>query len=637
MFDSRSSLGRWRLFELENYFKGSLLTMGIVKNDPDLVWQALRQGEDPNRRYSYEEDNDSITVPNSVYTITPIVQAAVIGSLPITKLLVEHGADVNLCQKNGESALDNAANRGNVELASFLLEHGADPNLRKPYGTPLALADGTAVMKVLLDYGADPNIPDSDGDLPIIGSIDAGKLDEIELLVNSGTNMGYSNNQGETPLDRARRRGNYGAVMAFVQAGEQIKRGVDSSPQNGPSSSYESLKLSEACAAGDFNKAASLLKLGADPNEKSADGRTPLFYCEEVALVCLLEHFGADVNATDMSGNTPIVSFLTGDNDRHNCERATIFLIEAGADVDAKNKEGLSVREIASSVNDYNIRAAFAQGMEIVERKKRSYEDMLGKQRDDWAEWYGECNPLEPAGSWEQAIANCFNACVLSDLDYLKENEDFVRNNLSATMGSESTNWRNMLMVACTDASIEVVNYLIELGSDVEETDNTGQTALRYAAISWRDAAEKIDALVSAGASINHRSNDGSTALSDAAYEQNVAAARALILHGADVNNRDEHGYTAISWTCGKGVPEADIVELLLRSGADVHDLYEMGCVLQYVDYENSGAYGRPEEIFLRPQDLQERYLYEHSLVPARLTEHGRQQFLSQDLSFGGR
>ena len=633
MFDPASSLGRWQLFEFENFFRGSLLTMGIVKNDPDLVKQGLEQGESPNERYSYEEDNDSITIPNPVHTITPIVQAAVIESLPIAKLLIEYGADVNLCQRNGESALINAANRGNVELASFLLEHGADPNLGMQLGTPLTLADGAAVMKVLLSYGADPNVPDEDGDLPIVGAIDTNNLEEIELLINCGTDMRHANKRGETPLERAKRRGNYNEVMTFIQAAEQAKSDVHPVPLHKSASGTTIPELSAACEAGDFRKALALLKSGADPNKKAADGRTPLHCCKEVALVCLLEHFGADVNATDASGNTPLALFLAGDNENRNCERAIIFLIEAGADVEIRNKKGVSAREISQITPNYDLRAAFRQGLDIVENQRGTYEGMLARQQRGRKEWYAECEPLAPAGDWEHAITTCFTACVLSDLDVLKANEEFVQDNLTVTIGSEHENWRSMLMVACSDASAEVVRYLISLGADVNQVDNTGQAALRYAAISWRDASEKITALVNAGADVNHRSNDGSAALSDAAYEQNVAAARALISHGADINNRDAQGYTAISWACGKGTPEADIVELLLRAGADVHDLYEMGCILQYVDYE-SGGYGRPRELFLRPQDLRERHLYEHSLIPARLSEHGRQQLRSQGFDF---
>lgn len=220
MFGFGDSLERRQRFELETLFRGSMLAMGLVKNNLSLVERGLSRGEDPNTRYSYEEDNHLIAMPNPVTTITPIVQAAIIESLPIAELLVAHGADVNLCQRNGESALANAANRGNVELVAFFLEHGADPNLTKSYGTALSMANGVAVMKMLLEYGADPNIPDSDGDLPIIGSIDTRNLDEIELLINYGTDMTRPNRQGETPIDRAKRKGIYDAVIELIRDAE---------------------------------------------------------------------------------------------------------------------------------------------------------------------------------------------------------------------------------------------------------------------------------------------------------------------------------------------------------------------------------------------------------------------------------
>ena len=206
-FRMNESSRNWERFKLDNWYRGSLLAKGIAEGNPILVEEGLNNGENPNQRYSYEVDNDSITIPNPVKTITPIVQAAVNENLDITKLLIEHGADPNLCQKNGESALMDAVNRGNAEITEYLLEHGADPNLKTNAGTALIYADNVIVMKMLLDYGADPNIPDGDGDLPIIGSIDNRRMDEIELLIRCGTDMGHENKKGETPLDRASRRG----------------------------------------------------------------------------------------------------------------------------------------------------------------------------------------------------------------------------------------------------------------------------------------------------------------------------------------------------------------------------------------------------------------------------------------------
>lgn len=205
--DVQAAYARWETFKIDTRYRSSLLTMGIVENRPNLVEQGLNEGESPNRRYSYEEDNDSITTPNRVKIITPIVQATVNGSLEIVRLLIEHGADPNLAQKNGEYALLDAANRGYVEIAEYLLDHGADPNLDTGIGTALAFADNAAIMRILLEHGADPNIPDGDGDLPIIGSIDTRRMDEIELLIAYGTDMNHKNKRGVTPLERAKMRG----------------------------------------------------------------------------------------------------------------------------------------------------------------------------------------------------------------------------------------------------------------------------------------------------------------------------------------------------------------------------------------------------------------------------------------------
>jgi ankyrin repeat protein len=412
--------------------------------------------------------------------------------------------------------------------------------------------------------------------------------------------------------------------------------------------------LCAACKEGDFETAVALLKGGADPNEASYDGRTPLFYCSEAALVGLLVHFGADVNATDEAGNTPLMEILRGENVNSNGERAVIVLIESGADTEAKNSDGLSARDIAASrkgsLSDFDqymldqgfaietdshdeMYAAFEQGLRVIGNRKRAFEAKTSQQRARRESWHAEMNPIAD-NSPRNVVTNCFLACNMNDIEVLKAHEDEVRSHIATTIGGGNMNVQTMLMMACVDASAEVVEYLIELGSDVNQLDDTGQAPLRYAAVSWIDAEKKIELLLAAGADINHRSYDGSTALSDAAYRQNVPAAKALIAHGADVSNRDAQGFSALSWTCGQGVPEADIVELLLRYGADVGDLYERGCALQYIDYGDNHTYQQPREVVLRPQDLKERYLYEHALIPILPTRSGRERLRAQGFGY---
>jgi len=58
-------------------------------------------------------------------------RAAERGHLDVVKLLLEHGADPNVQDDEGETPLHHAAAwRDNVDIVRLLLEHGADP------GTP---------------------------------------------------------------------------------------------------------------------------------------------------------------------------------------------------------------------------------------------------------------------------------------------------------------------------------------------------------------------------------------------------------------------------------------------------------------------------------------------------------------------
>jgi uncharacterized protein len=64
-------------------------------------------------------------------------------TLEAVTLCVERGADVNLADGNGETALHGAAYRGHNSVAQYLFEKGARPDIKNRIGwTPLTIADG---------------------------------------------------------------------------------------------------------------------------------------------------------------------------------------------------------------------------------------------------------------------------------------------------------------------------------------------------------------------------------------------------------------------------------------------------------------------------------------------------------------
>lgn len=84
-----------------------------------------------------------------------------------TERLLALGANVNLRDADGDTALHGAAETGNVEIMRMLLEKGADPNPRnKQGGTPLmwaAVFGNDDAARLLLSRGANASLKDNDG------------------------------------------------------------------------------------------------------------------------------------------------------------------------------------------------------------------------------------------------------------------------------------------------------------------------------------------------------------------------------------------------------------------------------------------------------------------------------------------
>lgn len=90
---------------------------------------------------------------------SPLMLAALRGSLEICTVLVERNADVN---KSGWTPLHYAATGGHIDVLQLLLDHHAYVDSESPNGsTPLMMAAmyGTlGAVRILLEAGADPAI-----------------------------------------------------------------------------------------------------------------------------------------------------------------------------------------------------------------------------------------------------------------------------------------------------------------------------------------------------------------------------------------------------------------------------------------------------------------------------------------------
>jgi ankyrin repeat protein len=133
----------------------------------------------------------------------PLDVAIAFGENLVVEELLDHGADANATDKGNSSStpLMGAAFGENSEAVRLLLAHGASVNLRDVYrATALMYAaekGNSVIVKLLLAHGANPRLKDKFGHTARDTAITKGRRDAAEILKEaehpSGENKGSEN------------------------------------------------------------------------------------------------------------------------------------------------------------------------------------------------------------------------------------------------------------------------------------------------------------------------------------------------------------------------------------------------------------------------------------------------------------
>jgi ankyrin repeat protein len=242
-----------------------------------------------------------------------------------------------------QPALADRIQAGDRAAALKMIAEGADVNQPQPDGTtPLhwaAYRVDRELVLALLRKGARANVVNAYGASPLAEAVKVANVELVAMLLEAGTNANLANEDGQTPLMLAARTGNVAVAKLLVQHGAEVNRREGYRDQSA---------VMWAAGQGHAEMVAFLvsqkadLSIRAESNEwmtqitseprvlyRPTGGLTPLLYAARagcLACVTTMVQAGADVDRPNPDGMTPMMMAL--DNGYPDVAR---YLLERGA------------------------------------------------------------------------------------------------------------------------------------------------------------------------------------------------------------------------------------------------------------------------------------------------------------------
>ena len=168
----------------------------------------------------------SVVLWAAVPAESPVADAAMRGDTDKVRALLREGADVNVAQGDGMTALHRAAKIGEADMARMLIYAGANLEATTRIGdySPLYLAGragNAAVVTALLEAGADPVTPSTAGGAtPLHLAARSGSAEAVSALLDHGADANTLEGQwGQTPLIFAAAKGRTEVVEVLLSRG----------------------------------------------------------------------------------------------------------------------------------------------------------------------------------------------------------------------------------------------------------------------------------------------------------------------------------------------------------------------------------------------------------------------------------
>ncbi|HUU18847.1 MAG TPA: ankyrin repeat domain-containing protein [Sedimentisphaerales bacterium] len=359
---------------------------------------------------------------------------------------------------------------------------------------------------------------------PLHFAAQAGQTDVVEYLIAQGADVHAEDIRGETPLQLAASQDHKDVAELLIENGADVS-------------------LDIVTRLGDMARVKSLIEDGADVNAENISGETPLHTAAATGhseMAELLIAKGADVNAENRQGETPL-KFAADKGHKEIVE----LLIENGADV--------SLHVVARLGDLARVKSLIENGADVnaEEREETPLHAAAAKGHKEIAELLIAKGADVNAKTWDYP-----------PLSWAVWNEDRDMIKLLVTKGTDvnfvaEDDWPFLHYVVLNNDR-ELVELLLAHGAKLNVKDKRGRTAFRIAVSSGH--RDLVEFLVSKGAAAPE--------FHLAAFLGDLDSVTSLVEEGMYVDTKDELGWTPLYWAVSTA--QEEVAEFLIGKGADV-------------------------------------------------------------------
>ncbi|KAM9450421.1 ankyrin repeat and KH domain-containing protein 1 isoform 3-T3 [Clarias gariepinus] len=499
-------------------------------------------------------DGKAFADPEVLRRLTSSVSCALDeAAAALTRMRAEN--TLNASQADNRS-LPEACSDGDVNAVKKLLDEGHSVNEHTEEGESLLCLACSAgyyeLAQVLLAMHANVEDRGIKGDItPLMAAASGGYVDIVKLLLVHGADVNAQSSSGNTALTYACAGGFLDVVKVLLKEGANI----EDHNENGHT------PLMEAASAGHVEVARVLLEYGAGINTHSNEFKesalTLACYKGHLDMVRFLLEAGADQeHKTDEMHTALMEACMDG-----HVEVARL-LLDSGAQVNMPADSFESPLTLAACGGHVELAALLIErGANLEEVNDEGYTPLMEAAREGHEEMValllaqGANINAQTEETQETALTLACCGGFLEVADFL------IKAGADIELGCSTP-----LMEAAQEGHLELVKYLLAAGANVHATTATGDTALTYACENGH--TDVADVLLQTGADLEHESEGGRTPLMKAARAGHLCTVQFLISKGANVNRATANNdHTVVSLACAGG--HLAVVELLLAHGAD--------------------------------------------------------------------